>query len=102
MRYEQNCLLESLDVGGGRQGLEEDSEAVAVQSVLVEAHRRHFLGLFALRGLEPWVGLDEEELAQGVDVLVEFADGFECLEVNVICVDRFVLSKRPDSLHFKL
>jgi hypothetical protein len=80
-------LLERLDVRRCRQGLEEYLEAVAVKSVFVEAHGGHLLCLFSLGGLESWMRLDEEELAQRVDVFVEFSDCFECLEVDVIGVD---------------
>lgn len=98
----EDGLLEGLNVGRGGQSLEKDLEAVAVQSVFVEAHGGHLFCLVSLRRLQSRVRFDEEELAEGVDVFVEFADGFECLEVDVVCVDRLVLSKRPDSLHFKL
>jgi hypothetical protein len=97
-----------LHVRGSGEGEKEDAHGVLVYAVLVEGDGRHFLGLVGAvfvhmdwGRLEGWMGLDIENPAEGLSILVEFTLGFEGLDIDGVSVNGFVLSERPNFLHFK-
>lgn len=100
--------FESLHVRGSGEGEKENAHGVLVNAVLVEGDGSHFLSFMSAVFIdvhwgcfEGWMGLDIENPAESLSILVEFTLGFECLDIYRVSLNGFVLSERPNFLHFK-
>lgn len=98
--------LEGLHIGGSGYSEEQHAHRVFIDSMLVKDDSCHLFVLGGLilcvtGGLKRGMHLDVVKLAEELCVLVEFALGFEKLDIDTLSVNGFTLTERPNFLHFK-
>lgn len=90
-----------MDLGRGREALEEHFERILINSMLIKVEDGQVfmlffflkmflrLGLLSLNGgidhwLQSWMDSDLVESAEGLHIIVEFTCGLELLEIDVV------------------